>query len=251
MYGGYSLRGIRDHFYDSLSVHLASKVLLDTQAQCDYFDARFKLPKRKTVRVFVSTDPTVFDPALVERKPHDSFIVEFHGTYIPLQGIPYIIDAAKLLEGKPVEFRLIGSGQTTAAIEKKVRELSSSNITFLPRCSYEELRTHLANADVCLGIFGDTAKAARVIPNKVFEALAMGKPIITMDSPAARELLTDGTNALFCTPADGVSIAQAIERLMNDGSKRESLSRGARALYVEKLQPKWLVSGLLQNLVTY
>ncbi len=82
-----------------------------------------------------------------------------------------------------------------------------------------------------LGIFGDTSKAGRVVPNKVFQAMAVGAAIITRDSAAARELLRDGESALLIPPADPDALAIAIRRL-RDPALRERLGAAARARYV-------------------
>jgi len=64
-----------------------------------------------------------------------------------------------------------------------------------------------------LGIFGTSAKAGRVIPNKVFQALACGAPVVTADTAAARELLRDGESALLVPPGDPEALAAAIRRV--------------------------------------
>ena len=64
-----------------------------------------------------------------------------------------------------------------------------------------------------LGIFGASEKAQRVIPNKVFQALACGTPVVTADTPAARELLRDGESALLVPPGDPAALIDAIRRV--------------------------------------
>jgi glycosyltransferase involved in cell wall biosynthesis len=85
-----------------------------------------------------------------------------------------------------------------------------------------------------LGIFGTTSKAGRVIPNKAFQAIACGRPLITSDTPAARELLTDGSDALLVPPGDAQGLAAAVRRLAADPALAERLGGAARATYLAR-----------------
>ena len=73
----------------------------------------------------------------------------------------------------------------------------------------EQLKEKIVQADVCLGIFGDTQKTQRVIPNKVYECLAMQKPVITADTPAMRELF-DESDMMLVKAANSESLVDAI-----------------------------------------
>src|SRR5207342_1059580 len=74
-------------------------------------------------------------------------------------------------------------------------------------------------------------KAQRVIPNKAYHALACGAPLITADTPAARELLRDGENALLVPPGDPAALALAMRRMAADPELGRALSRGGRSVY--------------------
>jgi len=104
----------------------------------------------------------------------------------------------------------------------------------------EELRVKIAEADVCLGIFGTSDKAKRVIPGKAFLALAMGKPLITGDSVAARELLADGKNAILCEMGSSAALADAIRRLQRDPVLRQRIGAEGRKLFENQCRPKVL-----------
>jgi glycosyltransferase involved in cell wall biosynthesis len=73
---------------------------------------------------------------------------------------------------------------------------------------------YLGQLDVLLiGIFGTSAKAAQVIPNKVYQVLAAGRALITSDTPAARELLAPGPGIILVPPGDPQALATAIRKM--------------------------------------
>ena len=122
------------------------------------------------------------------------------------------------------------------------------NISFIAPVPYGELPVLMAQADVCLGIFGDSPKTDLVIPNKVYEAIAMGKAIITADTPAIRELLNDKENVLFCRKADARDLADKIRLLKNSPDIGDIIGKGARKLFQEKLTENILTAELLKNI---
>ncbi|MDO8496465.1 MAG: glycosyltransferase [bacterium] len=256
-YGGYILdrqyfaknswRAKYYRFIDTWSCKLADLVLLDTNAHIDFFVKEFKLDRKKLLRVFVGTDSEVFYPREA-LKSMDKFLVHFHGHYIPLQGVKYIIEAAKLLENEKVHFNIIGNGQTFKNDLKLAERLSVNNVRFIDPVPYEELPILMSKADVCLGIFGDSPKTDLVIPNKIFEAMAMGKAIITADTLAVRELLNDRENVLFCRKADAKDLAEKIRLLKNSPEMRGSIGGAARKLFKERLTEDILIAELLKHI---
>ena len=101
----------------------------------------------------------------------------------------------------------------------------------VPWVAYESLPGELHRATCALGVFGTSAKAARVIPNKAFQALACGTPVVTADTPGARELLVDGESALLVPPGDAEALAEALQRIAADPELAQRLSAGGRAAY--------------------
>ena len=99
---------------------------------------------------------------------------------------------------------------------------------------YELLPGELHRASCALGIFGTSDKARRVIPNKAFQALACGVPLVTADTPAARELLTDGESALLVPPGDPEALADALQRLSSQPKLTQRLAEGGHAVYREQ-----------------
>ena len=119
--------------------------------------------------------------------------VLFHGSFIPLHGVETIVRAATLLADTDLQFRVVGDGRPTyAAVEALIRELGGvPNLTLVDRMSLEGIGDEIRAASLCLGIFGTTPKAGRVVPFKVFEYMALRRPVVTGDTPAARHALGD------------------------------------------------------------
>lgn len=226
-------------FLDWLSCKLADKILLDTNEHIRYFAQTFNIKKEKFCRVFVGADDEIIK--FTEQKEKENiFLVHFHGSNIPLQGIKYIIKAAKLLEKENIIFNIIGS-----KIKQQYQDLELSNINFINNIPYEKLVKYISKADVSLGIFGSTEKAKRVIPNKVYEALATGLAIVTANTVAVGELLIDKQNVLFCKNADSYDLARKILKLKDNNKLKEKISKNAYELFIKKLTPKKIIKQFL------
>lgn len=241
-----SLRAKYFWFLDWISCRLSDKILLDTEAHIEYFIETFKIKRKKLHRLFVGADNGLVYP--IERETRNDFVVHFHGHFIPLQGIDHIIGAAKKLENEKIRFNIIGRGQEYEKSLSLARDLGVKNIDFVDNVPYDKLKDYMSQSDICLGVFGDVPKTQRVIPNKVYEAIACAKAVITLDSPAIRELFTDGDNIILISgdKEKEQDLADKILALKFDGPLREKIAQNGYRLYLEKLTPKVLGSELLK-----
>jgi len=189
----------------------------------------------------------LFIPRIKPDEPDGNFIVEFHGGFTPLQGIEHIIDSAKILQDKNenIKFLITGSGQTFDDITEMSRNLGLSNVEFVGKKPLSDLPSYIMRGDVCLGIFGNTAKALRVIPHKVYECMSCGKPVITERSPAVLEQLRDREDVLMTEPGNGAGIAEKILALKRDKELRLRLGEHAREISLEKFSPRAVVKNLI------
>jgi glycosyltransferase involved in cell wall biosynthesis len=218
---------------DWLACTLADLILLDTNEHIKYFVKTFGIKKEKFLRIWVGS---TMKPG--ERSENDSVIVTFYGSDIPLQGVEYVIEATKLIKDNDIQFRIIGS-----KIKNRFGDYKQENVKFYDNVSYEKLNQLYIESDIVLGVFGNTDKAKRVIPNKVYDGLAVGRAIITADTMAARELLGD-ENVLFVRVGDSRGLAEKILRLVRDEGLRSELGRNNWKLYEKELRSKKLVEKL-------
>jgi glycosyltransferase involved in cell wall biosynthesis len=204
---------------DRHAFRAADVVVADTAAHARFLG---ELTGRDDLAVcFVGAEDRLFVPAW---KVPEHFVALFVGKLIPLQGIETIVSAAALAPEIP--FRIVGSGQLEAQLADP-----PPNLEHVDWVDYERLPGELHRAGCALGIFGTTEKAQRVIPNKAFQALACGTPLITADTPAARELLVDGQSARLVPAGDPHALAAAIRALAADEGLAQRIGSGGRASY--------------------
>lgn len=175
---------------ERLAAGAADFAFMDTATHARRVEKLFRLAPDSMGNVWVGAEEIFFRPA-ARRTGEDRLQVLFYGQFIPLHGIDTIVEAAHLLRDAPVQWTLIGRGQEAPRIRSLLGAQHLPNLRWLEWVPYEDLAGWIARSDVCLGIFGTSEKAASVIPNKVFQTVAAGRPLVTRDSPGIRELLVD------------------------------------------------------------
>lgn len=224
-----SLKGRYYHWLDRTSCLLADIILLDTEQHIDYYVKEFCLNLKKFRAVPVGTDETEVYPRK-KRGKSKKFTVLYYGYVQPLHGFSHIVGAARLLKNeKDIEFVFIGDNKWYRDVRDSNKDLN--NVTYKNAMPYKELMEHLADADVSLGIFGTTTKSENAIPNKVYEALAMKKAVITGNTKAARAYLTDKENAILCRTGSAEAISEAILLLKNNPQMKKKISENGYKLF--------------------
>ncbi|HEY7149922.1 MAG TPA: glycosyltransferase family 4 protein [Gaiellaceae bacterium] len=228
---------------DRHALRAADLVVADTEANADFLAELGELPRERVQVCLVGAEDRLFHAGW---RPDEPFRVLFVGKLIPLHGLETILEAARL--APELEVRIIGSGQLNDLMEDL-----PPNVEWVQWIEYDELPREYWGAGCALGIFGTSDKALRVIPNKAYQALACGTPLITGDTPAAHELMRDGETALLVPPGDPDALAAAMRRIAGDPDLAQRLSRAGRAVYEERaseevLGERW--RKLLETLVS-
>ncbi len=227
-------------YLERSACRLSDLVLLDTGVHARWAEERFGIPPGKTVAVpvgpaFLAADTP--SPAATGAGQAGPFTVLFVGTYIPLQGVEVIVEAARLLSPEErIRFTLVGKGQTRGEMERRARE-GGARIEFTDWVPASELAARYRSCSLALGIFGTSEKAGRVIPSKVFDICAAGAPFVTADTPAIREAFTHGEDAYLVPAGDPRALAEAVRALANDPPLRRTLAVGAHRAGAGRLSP--------------
>jgi glycosyltransferase involved in cell wall biosynthesis len=235
---------------DRVSCHLADKILLDTHKQVQYFSDTFGIPTEKLYSIPVSCNEEIFFPRHTPSTIEGNLTILSYSSFLPIHGIHTIIHAAEILKNESIKFKLIGSGPLYQSMVKSAENAGLENITFLPPVSLQVLSDEIDAADICLGgHFGVSEKARRVIPGKIYQMLAMQKPIIASDSPANKELLQHGISAYLCPADDPIALANAILELKSDPQLRDRIASQGRKVY-ENQASEEVVTDILRKIIS-
>lgn len=221
---------------ESRALRAAARVVVDTTANAEQVAHRFGVPRSRLSAIPLATD-TAGDRPPAPPEPADAGVVNvlFVGTFVPLQGTTRIAAALELLrDDDSLCFTLIGDGQDAPLVEKSL--LANPRIRWLRRwTSPGEIEREIRRADICLGVFGGSGKASRVLPFKLYAALAAGKAVITQRDHG----LPGGTPALPASlvAPDPSAIAAAIRDLAGSSASRDILGSRAQDYFKQHLGP--------------
>lgn len=164
----------------------------------------------------------------------DRFVVLYLGTHGMAHGLHHVLDAAA--QSRPrdkIHFLFVGDGAEKPRLEALASEKKLSNVTFLPPQPKEAVPALYSAADVCLvplrgiELFGD------VLPSKLFEIMAMCRPILVSVDGEARRIVEQSRGGWFVPPEDPRSLLCAIERLRINPTLCRSMGSSGRR-YVEE-----------------
>lgn len=229
---------------DKLAFSLPDLVLADTAAQARFYREVIGVPAERLAVVPVGALPAAAADGSARELGSKPLVVFQYGKWSPLHGAETTLAAAEILRGEPIRFVLAGEGQLSVELRARIADRGLTNVEWLGMIPHEELRARTLAADVCLGVFGVSDKAGRVVPNKVYDALACGRPVVTRDCEAAEELLAEGGAALLVPPAEGTILAITLQRLL-ERAERARLGAAALALYRAHFTPAAIADSLL------
>jgi glycosyltransferase involved in cell wall biosynthesis len=219
---------------EKLALRLPDLLIQDTAEYVDWLRKTYGLDSSRVRFRLVPTgaDDRVFRPVEVVQQEDCLFLVLYYGTFIPNHGVEYIVEAARLLKEKEdIRFEFVGRGPTKEQAVALARDYGLRNVTFADWIAKESLSRKAAAADVLLGVFGTTPQSMMTVQNKVYEGLAMGKPVVTGDAPTIRQTLVHGKHVYLCERANPRALADALLALKHDPGLRRRLSENGYRLF--------------------
>jgi glycosyltransferase involved in cell wall biosynthesis len=233
-----------------MCLRFSGRCLTDTELHRDFIAQRFGVPPSTIDVVYVGAVPDDQDPG------HPSSIgtagnsrplsVLFYGTFLPLHGIDTVLHACKLLEGRPIEFRIIGGqGKPLARFLELLGALQPGNVVHDKWVDFADLQaTVIPNADLCLGgPFGGTPQARRIITGKTFQFLAQSKPTVIgrVNEPVD---FIDRENCLLVDQASPESLAEAFAWAIDNRERLPAIGQNGNRLFDEQFSTQALAAQL-------
>jgi glycosyltransferase involved in cell wall biosynthesis len=197
-----------------------------TEGLSDIFQNRYRLLSEKLEVIPNGTDPESFYPLdkndCRKRLGIDSSVqvVGFIGTFVPHQGLSYLIESSSLIlkELPEVNFLLVGDGPMRKKIIEMIRDLDLEDQFFLPGGIPSEEASFFINAmDVCVAPFTRIRnERIGLSPIKVYDYLACGKPVVASDIIGVGDILTKNKVGIAVPPEDLSSLSKGIISALKD-----------------------------------
>jgi glycosyltransferase involved in cell wall biosynthesis len=165
-------------------------------------------------------DPEMFvsdDSGAAFRRAHqlgDDFIAMYAGAHGLSNDLPVVLQAAALLRDTPqVRIVFLGDGKQKKTLQDQARQNHLDNVLFLDAVPKTEMGQALAAADACIAILKPIPLYATTYPNKVFDYMAAGRPVILAIDGVIRQVVETSGAGIAVPPGDPAAMAAAIRRL--------------------------------------
>jgi glycosyltransferase involved in cell wall biosynthesis len=186
-------------------------------------------------------DPAMFDPSADGKEfralngLEGRFVVLYAGAHGMSNDLGIVLQAARLLAADSPQVRLVllGDGKEKPTLEAQAAQMRLENVLFLPPVPKTAMPAALAGADACLAILKPIDEYKKPYPNKVFDYMAAGRPVLLAIDGVIREVVEQAACGIFVPPGDSAALAQAIRMLAADPEEARRMGLAGR-LHLEE-----------------
>jgi glycosyltransferase involved in cell wall biosynthesis len=161
-------------------------------------------------------------------------VIGFIGSMRPWHGADLLLRAGAVVAARDtrVRFLLVGDGPMRARLQALARELGlSSSTVFTGHVPMDDVGAHIAAMDIAAAPYPPLPQF-HFSPLKLFECMAVGKPVVASAFPDIRAVVADGVDGILVAPGNVPALADALSRLAADEELRLRLGRAARETVV-------------------
>jgi glycosyltransferase involved in cell wall biosynthesis len=208
----------------------AEAVVAVTRPFCDHVDrirdappSALFIPNGTLERFLAAHDGNVREKLGIQT---DRFLVTFAGTHGIAQGLPSTLEAADRADG--VHFAFIGEGPAKESLVASVRERRKHNISFHPQVPIEEVPSVLASSDALLIPLSAHPTFADFIPSKLYDSMAVGRPVILAARGEAARIVHETGSGLVVEPEKPEELAEAALWLADHPQEAKEMGKRGR-----------------------
>lgn len=160
----------------------------------------------------------------------ETVLVVYAGAHGVPNDLDVVLAAADRLRDEPrVRFALVGGGRDRDRLIARARQLALPNLTFAGAVPKDRMPEVLAAADVCVAILKPLPMFTTTYPNKVFDYMAAGRPVVLAIDGVVRRVVDEAQAGTWVPPGDAAALAAAVLRYARDPELRARQGRSARA----------------------
>jgi glycosyltransferase involved in cell wall biosynthesis len=217
----------------------ATHLLVNSPAYVNYLIGKGVAPERITL-IANGVDPQMFDPRMTGNglRPQlgldGKFVIVYAGAVSMANDLELVIDAAsQLASDSRIAFLIVGDGNERRRLEAVVAERRLKNVIFTGAKPKHQMGDYLASADACVAVLQNIPMFRMTYPNKVFDYLAAGRPVLLAIDGVIREVVEEARAGIFIPPGDVARLVEAVRYLVDHPQECQAMSARGRA-FVEQ-----------------
>jgi glycosyltransferase involved in cell wall biosynthesis len=240
---------------EAIAYRCADRIVSVTDSFVSHIEARGGAGKVEVIKNGV--DLTLFstraDEEEIKRRfgLEGRFVAAYIGTHGMAHGLDTALDAAALLRDDPrIGFLLVGDGSERRRLQARAKAMKLDNLRIIGQLPKTDMPAVWAATDVSLILLRKSEAFKKVIPSKMFEAMAMACPIVLGVEGEAKELLQAAGAGLAITPESAAELAANVVRLAEDRELAAGLGNRGLAHVRENFDREKLAARFLDLLVS-
>lgn len=173
-------------------------------------------------------------------------IVLYAGAHGISNDLGVVLNAAQILIGRQdIAFVMVGDGKEKGNLMRQAEEMGLSNVHFEPPVNKKGISDVFAGATVCLAILKPLEWYKTTYPNKVFDAMAAGKPVLLCIDGVIRELVENTDAGRFAAPGNPEALARVIVQMVDDPAGCEHMGKNGQDLIKREFSRSVITASLL------
>lgn len=165
----------------------------------------------------------------------NDFVVMYCGAHGPANDLETVLKTAEILrEREDIRFVFVGSGKDKGRLEALAAEMKLKNVLFVPAVPKDEMAGVMAAEDAGLAILKKLDMFKTTYPNKVFDIMACGDPVICQIDGVIREVVEENRAGVYAEPGDPHALAGAVLQLAGDRESARKMGENGRKAIAEK-----------------